>query len=349
MNDGDAIYPLTTADQVIKADGSKLEQDGKIAVDSATKADNAEKLAGKAAEYYIQPRNLLDNSDFTNPVTQRGKRTVSTRYDYPIDRWMFDKSSESLSNAKSTFSTSYHYLVLKNEDTTSGTWAALYHKVPSESLEVGKYTLVLKEHYNTSYINDVSVYIITDEDTVVLPSNIYSPDEDRNVVIQFTLTAKPKTYLLIAIYALPGITVGFDWAALYKGAYTAETLPPYMPKGYAAELSECRRYFYSTMDASEYAFQSLGIVRESGKGEIAIRFPVEMRIAPTMQTAGYFMTLPGFVGIGKDKITVDVIWKNAATLYVEDSSFTTIGDGFLLVGNVASKGQYSRIEFSADL
>lgn len=33
------------------------------------------------------------------------------------------------------------------------------------------------------------------------------------------------------------------WAALYEGSYTAETMPPYVPKGYVAELENCRRYF----------------------------------------------------------------------------------------------------------
>ena len=33
------------------------------------------------------------------------------------------------------------------------------------------------------------------------------------------------------------------WAALYEGSYTADTLPPYTPKGYAAELAECQRYY----------------------------------------------------------------------------------------------------------
>lgn len=349
MNDGDAIYPLTTADQVIKTDGSKLEQDGKIAVDSATKADNAEKLAGKAPEYYIQPRNLLDNSDFTNPVTQRGKRTVSTQYDYPIDRWQFDKSSSSLSDASATYSTSYHYLILRNDNTASETWAALYHRVPSESLTPGNYTLVFKEHFNNSLVNGISALILMDGSATVLPSAFYTPDKDRNVIIHFTLTAKPTTSLLIAIYTGPGIAVGFDWACLYEGTYTAETLPPYVPKGYATELNECRRYFYSTMDGAEYAFQGLGMVRESGKGEIEIRFPVQMRSIPTMQAMGYFMTLPNFIDINKNKITIDVIGNKGCTLYVEDSSFTTIGDAFMLVGNVASKGSYSRLEFSADL
>lgn len=38
--------------------------------------------------------------------------------------------------------------------------------------------------------------------------------------------------------------VVLKWAALYEGAYTADTLPPYVPKGYAAELAECQRYYH---------------------------------------------------------------------------------------------------------
>ena len=38
-------------------------------------------------------------------------------------------------------------------------------------------------------------------------------------------------------------TIKIEWAALYEGSYTAETLPPYVPNGYAAELAECQRYF----------------------------------------------------------------------------------------------------------
>ena len=33
------------------------------------------------------------------------------------------------------------------------------------------------------------------------------------------------------------------WVALYEGDYTEETMPEYHPKGYAAELAECHRYF----------------------------------------------------------------------------------------------------------
>lgn len=45
-NNGFGIYPLTTADQVILSDGSRLEKNGLVSVDVAT-AVNSEKLGGK--------------------------------------------------------------------------------------------------------------------------------------------------------------------------------------------------------------------------------------------------------------------------------------------------------------
>lgn len=45
-NNGFGIYPLTTADQVILSDGSRLEKNGVVSVDVAT-AVNSEKLGGK--------------------------------------------------------------------------------------------------------------------------------------------------------------------------------------------------------------------------------------------------------------------------------------------------------------
>ena len=40
-----------------------------------------------------------------------------------------------------------------------------------------------------------------------------------------------------------GETKNIVWAALYEGSYDANTLPAYQPKGYAAELAECQRYY----------------------------------------------------------------------------------------------------------
>lgn len=215
--------------ELAAADVSALGEDAQ-AKDSA-------KLAGKAPEYYIQPRNLLDNSDFTNPVNQRGAGDVTTQYGYPIDRWILDKSNASLSNVSAGFDTNYHYLYLVN-NAASDTWVALYHKVPSEALKAGTYTFALHE----KLIANVNVLVNMDN-TIIKPSISYTPDEDGLVIVTFTLSQKPSDSILLAIYALPGSTVAFDWAALYEGEYTAKTLPPYTPKGYAAEMAECQRYY----------------------------------------------------------------------------------------------------------
>lgn len=52
MSGTNGIYPLTTADQVIKADGSRLEQNGKVV------ADDSAKLGGKPAETYALKADL---------------------------------------------------------------------------------------------------------------------------------------------------------------------------------------------------------------------------------------------------------------------------------------------------
>ena len=71
------------------------------------------------------------------------------------------------------------------------------------------------------------------------------------------------------------------WSALYEGSYTAETLPPYVPKGYAAELAECQRYYYRMNLVSA---PCLGSGWAYGKNNrIPIVLPMTMRITPTVQ------------------------------------------------------------------
>ena len=72
-----------------------------------------------------------------------------------------------------------------------------------------------------------------------------------------------------------GEAISFVWAALYEGAYTADTLPPYFPKGYAEELAECQRYT-SIRNVDNYAIAILGAEKV---------FTIEhhgMRIPPTV-------------------------------------------------------------------
>lgn len=75
----------------------------------------------------------------------------------------------------------------------------------------------------------------------------------------------------VVYYGITGTVVA---AALYEGAYTADTLPAYVPKGYAAELAECQRYYKHQV--------LLHAVKTSGNTYLVSKsFDVPMRAVPT--------------------------------------------------------------------
>ena len=253
---GAGIYPLTTADQVILADGSRLEKDGRISADSAA---NSAKLGGKAPEYYLQPRNLLDNSDFRNPVNQRGIVYGANRNNgYTIDRWHYEQSAGagdgyfglteyyvSLLAPSDGYSQMYQnlekYAKLKGKNVT---FAALINRGGTEKIACVTFTL-----------GSVGVGLKLFEDGSL---KLYSID-GMNIVIRATGTEEFQ----------------FIWAALYEGTYTADTLPPYIPKGYAAELAECQRYFRK-------GAQAVTIGTQYGSGSLFSLSVPSMRIKPTV-------------------------------------------------------------------
>lgn len=75
------------------------------------------------------------------------------------------------------------------------------------------------------------------------------------------------------------------WAALYEGAYTAETMPPYRPKPYTVELAECQRYYVRLNSASEIGFA--GYAQNATTARITIPLPNAMRIDTPTLTVTY--------------------------------------------------------------
>ena len=91
------------------------------------------------------------------------------------------------------------------------------------------------------------------------------------------------------------------WAALYEGEYTAETLPPYVPKGYAAELAECLRY-YRKIKANNETFAGYAT---NGVAYAFIALTQTMRIAPTVTGGGkFYYTLGSSHGTTTETATV---------------------------------------------
>lgn len=156
---------------------------------------DAAALGGKAPEYYIQPRNLLDNSDFTNPVNQRGQ-TSWNENGYFIDRWSIYSADES----KRAVSIDSNGLTVQGDQ-------AVRQIVPAQITpkDSSEYTFALCK-----------------SDGTIVTFGSKWRDSNGNLVC-----------------AISGGAATYTWAALYEGSYTADTLPPYVPKGYAVELAAC--------------------------------------------------------------------------------------------------------------
>ena len=88
--------------------------------------------------------------------------------------------------------------------------------------------------------------------------------------------------------------------ALYEGSYTADTLPPYVPKGYAAELAQCKRYY----NIIPYDMDDYYVNANTAYPSMYPVFFSEMRIVPTV-------TLQESWNVGSAGVSIDFITKNS--------------------------------------
>lgn len=200
---------------------------GKSANDYMLKTDTAadsDKLGGKAPEYYIQPRNLLDNSDFRNPVNQRGINTTdSTFTGYVLDRWIVQNAgalitldSDGLNVAAST---GLKYLYQRLNNVKNGKTYTFAAALSDGTIGVCSFTLASTTS-SWEWIKEVTV----------------------NSSFQIGVAHTNSIPLVVAVSNFTDTSARIIWTALYEGSYTADNLPPYVPKGYAVELAECQWY-----------------------------------------------------------------------------------------------------------
>ena len=84
------------------------------------------------------------------------------------------------------------------------------------------------------YAGSVEVIETTSAEENVIQGNGFT------AVIKITASGDNSYVEITPLLTTPVIV---EWAAIYEGEYTAENLPPYVPKGYAVELAECMRYY----------------------------------------------------------------------------------------------------------
>lgn len=175
-----------------------------------------------AAVRKAAPRNLLDNSDFRNPVNQRGQTSYAGNGGlvYAIDRWL-------TYSAYMTVSVQDGYLSINNNSESE---YAQFSQIVSGLNVIGK-TFTVAAWDTNGRISCASG--VMSEDWIVSVGNdynIFCHTIENNCII---FSIAPKAYKTANILGV----------ALYEGTYTAETLPEYQPKGYGAELAECQRYY----------------------------------------------------------------------------------------------------------
>ncbi|MGN0763281.1 MAG: hypothetical protein ACI4MK_07825, partial [Aristaeellaceae bacterium] len=223
-------------------------------------AADAYLLGGKAPAYYLQPRNLLDNGYFRNPVNQRGKSSYSGAV-YGIDRWRSWKDGSAIAIGDG-------YITLSGD---------VHH---AQYIDQGVF--VSGKSYTFACMKT--------DGTITAVSVTYPMSEERLVEGECAVFLREGELSYVAIYGAGD----YVWAALYEGAYTADTLPPYVPKGYAAELAECKRYYnIIPYDMDDYYVNT----STTYPSIYPVSFP-EMRIIPTVTLKESWNTGSAGVSVG---------------------------------------------------
>lgn len=211
--------PSYTADEVGALSADTLPDAINAALTQAKESgefngqDGAQGPAGPsgAAAY-----NILDNSDFSNPVNQRGRAEYNDT-GLSIDRWMIEEINGG---------TGYVSVEDGRVNICAFGDGIRFTQYFSKKLSLYKYYWFTVTHGDTAH--EKQVYLQDDS------GSTFTLNYDAG--FQVTLT---PNYL--SIYVGPRQIYGISNIALYDGDYPSA--PVYVPKGYGVELAECRRYY----------------------------------------------------------------------------------------------------------
>ena len=219
--------------------------------------------------------NLLDNSDFVHPVAQAGVNGAHGATKYAVDRWEVTTGA--------TVSQVADGLKIVSDKTS---WTVGIQ----QKIEAKRFADVMTLAVHGIFPVACRLYAYIGSGTVDFgdPGYFQGDPVERTLVLKLTKPDGLTGDEVVNVYISPdtgstGTAAVVRWAALYEGEYTAETLPPYVPKGYAAELAECLRY-YRKIKGDTQTFTGYS----SGGWSYAFIPLQAMRIAPTVTGGGKF-------------------------------------------------------------
>ena len=201
-------------------------------------------------------------------MNQRGQTSYSG-YSYSIDRWYGSALYQ-------TVSIQNNYITIS---ATGTSYVGIKQKVRDMAKLAGKTVTFAAQIYSSvgmriTFLNESGSTLVNTDG---------SAGQNQILILTYTVpsgaTSENVIPAIICKTQAKGDSANIYWAALYEGSYDASTLPAYQPKGYAAELAECRRYYQVIPEQTSCAFSSSA---QSGKYfASSINFP-QMRITPTV-------------------------------------------------------------------
>lgn len=271
--------------------------------------------------------NLLDNSDFVHPIAQAGVNGAHGATGYAVDRWMRTSGA--------TVSQAADGLKIVSDKTN---WVAGIQ----QKIEAKRFADVMTLAVRGVFPVACRLFVYIGSGTTNFGVAYFQGDAaERTLVLKLTKPDGLTGDEVVNVYISPdtdsiGTAAVVRWAALYEGEYTAETLPPYVPKGYAAELAECLRY-YRKITATNETFAGY-----CANSVSYCMIPLQtMRIKPSLVPSGkFYYTLGNKQGTTTATATAHSANVNRAII---KCAITETG---ILTGTISPQGD---IDISADL
>ncbi len=271
--------------------------------------------------------NLLDNSDFVHPIAQAGVNGSHGTTGYAVDRW--NRTSGA------TVSQAADGLKIVSDKTS---WTAGIQ----QRIEAKRFADVMTFAVRGVFPVACRLFVYIGSGTTNFGTAYFQGDAaERTLVLKLTKPDGLTGDEVVNMYISPdtgstGTAAVVRWAALYEGEYTAETLPAYVPKGYAAELAECLRY-YRRITATNETFAGY-----CANGVSYCMIPLQtMRIKPSLVPSGkFYYTLGNKQGTTTATATAHSANVNRAII---KCAITETG---ILTGTISPQGD---IDISADL
>lgn len=259
--------------------------------------------------------NLLDNSDFTNPVNQRGDSVFDTN-GYCIDRWQVFES---------TYDTTTRTVTA---DDVAGTYGSQFRQIIDTNLLSENDTVSVSAYVNNTIYKFTKTISLYTGSILDAPYDLETSWGGFKIIL---LAHRPKVFFVMFLKPSQKITV--NWAKLERGT----SVTPYTPKGYGVEMAKCLRYYYQVSSVRTFGQQ------HTGAGTyVNVILPQVMRVTPTVSAPGEWTIR--FNGMDKKATVSSVGSLNGNTLNL---TMSTIAGGTYIGPLYAFYD--GKITFSADL